>query len=211
MIKKFIPYRFRSLYHKMNQLLSKKKELYSWYINGKPSPPPHKIKEKLIRDFAKTKSINTLVETGTYKGEMIYSQLKNFKHIFSIELNDALFDNARTKFSKFNHVKIIHGDSAFKLKELLQDINTPCVFWLDGHYDYTPVTSKGIKVSPIFEELESIAQHKQQHAILIDDARLFTEESEYPSKQELYDRINQLFSNPTIRETHDVFVVTYDC
>jgi len=38
---------------------------------GKPIPPPHIIKQKIIRTYAKTFKINILVETGTYLGDMV--------------------------------------------------------------------------------------------------------------------------------------------
>ena len=40
-----------------------------WEKQGRPSPPPHIVKEELIRDYAKTFKTNVLIETGTYLGD----------------------------------------------------------------------------------------------------------------------------------------------
>ena len=86
------------------------------------------------------------------------------------------------------HITILHGDSGEVLEQVLARINKPCLFWLDGHYS-GGVTAKGSLETPIQKELTHIFNHPQahNHIILIDDARLFTGQDDYPALQFLQD------------------------
>ncbi len=58
------------------------------------------------------------------------------------------------------------------------------MFWLDGHYS-AGFTAKGELETPILAELETILQNNLNHIILIDDARCFTGNNDYPTKEYL--------------------------
>ncbi len=177
------------------------KEVFLWKRNGRPVPPPHRVKQLIIEYYQKKYNINILVETGTCFGDMVYAQLNNFKKIYSIELGDELWANAVKRFRNDKHVKIIHGDSGFIMKKLILDINERAIFWLDGHYS-AGVTAKGNKESPILEELASIFTSKLNHILLIDDARCFNGEGDYPTIEELtnYIKINRKESKIEIKD-----------
>jgi len=86
------------------------------------------------------------------------------------------------------NITIIHGDSGEVLGEVLAHINQPCLFWLDGHYS-GGITVKGELETPIRRELSHIFRHSIAgcHVIIIDDARGFTGEYDYPTIEELRD------------------------
>lgn len=156
-----------------------------WRLNGRKLPPPHIVKQKVLKEYAKKYSLSTLIETGTYKGDMIKALANEFKNIYSIELDQALYDAAVQKFATANHVKVIQGDSAEQLKKLLENIQEKCLFWLDGHYS-GGITAMGSVESPITAELESIFSHNiKDHVVLIDDARNFIGEGGYPVYSDL--------------------------
>jgi hypothetical protein len=116
---------------------------------------------------------------------MVAAQKKNFNQIYSIELSKELYLAAKNKFSSDRNVTIINGDSGDVLPELLRQVNKPAIFWLDGHYS-AGITAKGNKDCPIFEELSAIFNSRPlKHILLIDDARLFTGENDYPKMNEL--------------------------
>jgi len=153
----------------------------NWYKKGKPAPPPHFIKQGVVKEYAKKFSITILIETGTYLGEMISAVKDVFDEIYSIELDIDIFTNAKKKFVNIKNVHIILGDSSEILPELLTLIEQPCLFWLDGHYS-GGITAKGDLNTPILNELKSIFPHKNKgHVILIDDARCFTGQEDYPT------------------------------
>lgn len=165
--------------------LSNNEIISNWEKSGKPLPPPHAYKQQVISEYKLKYNIETFVETGTYLGEMVEAQLKNFKQIFSIELGKDLYENAVKKFSNEKHVTIIEGDSGKVLNDIMRAVKTSAIFWLDGHYS-EGITAKGEKVCPIYEELGVIFNAPAlKHVLLVDDARLFDGTNDYPSKDEL--------------------------
>lgn len=175
-----------------------------WEKQGRPSPPPHVVKEELIRDFAKTFKTNILIETGTYLGDMVHAMRKSFARILSFELDEALAQQARQRFAAEPHIQIVQGDSGRMLGDYLTQIHEPCLFWLDGHYS-GGITAKGALETPIKNELQHILSHAVEgHVILIDDARCFTGENDYPTLQELQNFVNERKQGRNFSVEHDI-------
>jgi hypothetical protein len=129
--------------------------------------------------------VKVLIETGTYYGDMVEAMKNDFNRIYSIELSNELYENAKRRFAGDDRIMIIHGDSGIELGKLITDLDQPALFWLDGHYS-AGVTAKGDKDTPIFEELTHIFGSRQiGHVIIIDDARCFGTDPAYPSFDEL--------------------------
>ncbi|MBF0502000.1 MAG: hypothetical protein HQM09_17810 [Candidatus Riflebacteria bacterium] len=167
-----------------------RKVIIDWKKAGRPIPPPSQYKQQVIKEYARKFSVHTLVETGTYCGDMVYASKNSFKRIISIELSMNLFEYAKERFSSFPHISILHGDSGEMLPGILAEINEPCLFWLDGHYS-GDITAKGQLATPIQNELQCIFKHFYDHVILIDDARCFGNLADYPTINELRDLITQ--------------------
>jgi|SaaInlStandDraft_4_1057021.scaffolds.fasta_scaffold03834_5 hypothetical protein len=166
--------------------LKNKNILYKWEKEGKPYPPPHLVKQILVKDFAKKFSIETLVETGTYHGDMVWATIDTFKEIISVELDKQLFLENQKKFSQYSHVSIIHGDSEKIIKKILSRITSSSIFWLDGHTSPGFNPPEGSNPCPIKEELHTIfSHHIKDHIILIDDAHDFNGTYGYPTILEL--------------------------
>jgi len=160
-----------------------------WYLRGCPSPAPELIKRYTVKSFSQNKNI--FIETGTHMGEMVEKMKNSFDKIFSIEIEPTFAENARQRFADQDHIKIICGDSGQKLTEIIENINSPCLFWLDGHYS-GGTTGKGELETPIIKELLTIFRHPvKNHTILIDDARLFTGQNDYPTLDKLIDFIKK--------------------
>jgi hypothetical protein len=137
-----------------------------------------------IEEYRKKFHTETLVETGTYLGEMVEAQRDHFKKIYSIELSEKLFNKAQKRFKAHLHIKILHGDSGIVLNKLMNEIGKPALFWLDGHYSHG-MTAKGEKECPVPEELDTIFKSSLPHIILIDDARLFNGTHDYPTIEQI--------------------------
>ncbi|MFC1488225.1 hypothetical protein ACFL6B_00090 [Thermodesulfobacteriota bacterium] len=156
-----------------------------WLKLGKPIPPPHTVKQMIVKEYAKKFKTRIFVETGTYLGDMVLEMIDNFYKIYSIELSPDLYEQAKKKFSGYKHVSILKGDSSYVLSEILKDIKEPCLFWLDAHYS-KGITAMGSNETPVIEELKYILHHPvDDHVILIDDARCFTEKRSYPTLEKL--------------------------
>jgi hypothetical protein len=164
-----------------------------WLSKGKPMPVPHDVKKIAVKTFAKQYGIRVFVETGTYLGDMVAAVNTDFDKIYSIELSEDLYKQAMKRFAGFKHITIVHGDSAKVIPEILRCIETPCLFWLDGHYS-AGVTARGEKETPILEELGNICDHPiKNHVTLIDDARLFVGENDYPTLESLQKFVESRF------------------
>ncbi len=178
----------------------------TWERTGKTPPAPHLYKQQLLREYAAKFKLNTLVETGTFLGLMMDAQIPYFEKLISIELDPDLFKAATNRFKKHSKVKIIHGDSGETVHKVVQELKTPALFWLDGHYS-GGFTAKGKSECPIFGELQSILESPIAHVILIDDARCFVGEHDYPTIPELESFILKLNSRLMISVLNDVIRV----
>ena len=98
----------------------------------------------MLKKYAEDYNLKVFVETGTYYGDTVASLYKYFEETYSIELNRELFEMAQKRFKKKKHIHIIYGDSGKELGNLMTRINTPTLFWLDGHYS-GGVTAKSKK------------------------------------------------------------------
>jgi len=176
----------------------------AWEKQGRPAPPPHIVKEELIREYAKNFNTGILIETGTYLGDMVHAMKRYFSRIISFELDETLAAQAQQRFAKDDHVEIVQGDSGKLLDNYLADINEPCLFWLDGHYS-GGITAKGALETPIKNEVIAILSHPiDGHVLLIDDARCFTGENDYPTLDELKNFVAERKPNHKFSVEHDV-------
>lgn len=179
---------FGNLWSRVGARVQAKREaekLREWEAKGRPAPPPHILKQRVLREHSQKYGLRTLVETGTYCGDMVEAMRGAFDRIYSIELSEELWRKAKTRFDGQRHIEILHGDSGKVLKDLMKRIDGPSLFWLDGHYS-AGVTAKGDKDTPIYEEFEHIlGAPDRRHVVIVDDARLFGTDAAYPSLDEL--------------------------
>lgn len=134
------------------------------------------------------------VETGSYVGDGIQMAIDaGFKKIYSIELKEMFYENCCLRFAFYPFVKLFLGDSSKVLPVVLDEIDAPATFWLDGHYSGSD-TVKGKTNTPLLEELDHIAKHHiNTHTILIDDIRQFgTREMDFISLQEVIEKIQSM-------------------
>ena len=116
------------------------------------------------------------IETGSFMGDGIQNALDaGFEEVYSIELSPNLFNHCVNRFRDNPHVHLYLGDSSKILATVLEELEEPVTFWLDGHCSTgNPLTAKGDRNSPILEELAIIGNHSiKTHTILIDDVRYF--------------------------------------
>jgi hypothetical protein len=160
--------------------------LLRWILAGRPVPPPHLVKQRTVRAYAGKYHLPVFVETGTYRGDMVEAVKRDFAQVYSIELGAELHRLAQKRFESDRQVTILQGDSGEVLRGLLQRIDRPALFWLDSHYSDAD-TARSALITPIRSELDHILAHPlaPRHVILIDDARLFTGEDDYPTLESL--------------------------
>ena len=181
---------------------------FVYFLRKNPDKTPSFLEKRdFIVKLAKETKIPVFIETGTYLGDMIYSVKDIFKEIYSIELDKKLAERANKIFKKYNHIHIINGDSSEVLPKLLLKINRPVQFWLDAHYS-GGITTKGDRETPILEELNSILNWWINGSIiLIDDARLFKKENDWPEIRKIFSFINKKNQKLRIEIINDIIMI----
>ena len=170
--------------------ISAEPDFLLWKLKGSPRPKvPHLIKQTAVREYAKRFHLPILIETGTQYGQMINAMRKYFREIYSIELDDTMYALAIKNFASQKHIHLLHGDSAVELPKLLPSISEPCLLWLDGHSDKTP----------IIDELRAVFSHGPcKQVILIDDAHCFGSSKFYPAMDAVRELTAQHWPGATV-------------
>ncbi len=179
------------------------KELKQWKESGEGVPVPHLIKQKVIKDYAQKYHLRVLVETGTFFGDMVAAMKGEFAKIYSIELSEELYANAKKRFREEENIELICGDSGKVLGDLVERLDEPALFWLDGHYS-GGITAKAEVDTPVLDEIACILDARvRKHVIIIDDARCFGADPAYPSLSQLSDLVSSKRSDMEITMSND--------
>jgi hypothetical protein len=181
-------------------------DYWYWILRGRPQRSPHLLKQKVVRAYGEKFKLRTLVETGTYYGEMVSAMARRFDRIYSVEFVPELAERAQRKFARQPHIKIFCGDSRMVIPELLGMLTAPALFWLDAGY-YGWIGKQGDQ-QRLSSELEAILSHRFQHVILFDDARGLTGRDGIPSVEDVKAYVNTRFPNLSIEVKHDIMRIT---
>ena len=174
-----------------------------WVRAGRPVPAPPIVKQRIVREALLRHGLDTVIETGTYTGEMVAALAGHARRIVSIELDDALHGAAVRRFASSPHVELLHGDSGRLLASVVASLSGPALFWLDGHYTGHG-TARTDVASPIAGEVETLLSHAVAgDVVLIDDAREFTGLDGYPTIEGLREMV-------VGRQPHAEFIVRDD-
>ncbi len=181
-------------------------DYWYWILRGRPSRSPHLLKQKVVREYGENFGLNTLVETGTYYGEMVAAMKSRFDRVYSIECVPALAERAMRKFARDEHVRIFCGDSRVVMPEVLALLKGPALFWLDAGY-YGWVGKQGDQ-QRLSAELEMILSHPYPHMILLDDARGLTGRDGIPSVGDVKAHVESKFPERSVEVKFDIMRIT---
>jgi hypothetical protein len=167
--------------------------------------PPHAVKVEAVLGAARRHGLRILIETGTFEGEMARKCRRAFQSIVTIELSQSLAQTAKERLAPYRNIRVVQGDSATRLPEILAGIHEPALFWLDGHYSGAG-TAQGERETPLEEELRSIAEHGVPgHVVLVDDARLLGT-GDYPTKDRIAAVLRRAQPGLDVRVEDDILV-----
>jgi hypothetical protein len=179
-----------------------------WELKGRPSPDNHIYKKRRVYDVALKNGCTAFIETGTFFGQMVNYAKSRFDKVISIEIYEPLYYLNKIQFDKYSNVEIIHGGSEDSLDRAIKNTDGRILFWLDGHYSGEG-TGLGENITPIFSELNAISFAKRNdHCILIDDARLFSGLQGYPELDAVIVAIKKINPDYFIRLDHDCILAT---
>lgn len=175
------------------QRVSRKLRYLAWTFSGHRAGDRFGFYKRWhLRNVGREFSCTTFVETGTHMGDTVDYVRRHFRKVISIELSKDLFDRSSQRFAKAANVTVLQGDSAVVLPVAMSYIEGRAIFWLDGHYS-GPGTARSNKDCPVAGELKAIAVTRTgQDCILIDDARLFGTENDYPSLDAVKEMIRSI-------------------
>jgi hypothetical protein len=173
------------------RLMKAMPQIVHWATSGCTGVAPHPVKMMVVKSYLKRFQVDQFIETGTSLGETLGYIARTGVRCTSMELSEELYAHALVRFKKAKNVKLLLGDSAQKLPEILKGIDTPALFWLDGHFSGDH-SAHGTTSTAISDELAAILDHPvKKHVILIDDARLFDGNWDYPKLDETLRAIRQ--------------------
>ena len=156
-----------------------------WIAAGRLPPPPPIVKQLIVKRHQARYDLQTLIETGTFTGDMVAAMLPYFHRIITIEYDPSLAAAARRRFAGAGQVTVIEGDSATLFSRALAELREPALCWLDAHFTGGATAGKEQTV-PVMTELSAVAASRvYNHVVLIDDARCFGGENGFPTLREV--------------------------
>jgi hypothetical protein len=199
---------FRSLpFYGAYKALGHYPDYWYWRIRGKPLRSPHLLKQRAVREYARRYRLRTLVETGTYYGEMVAAVKNDFDRIFSIEFDPELARRAVRCFARDSRIRILEGDSQKVLPELLKSISEPALFWLDaGYWGWQTLARDPERLSAEVEA--ALSQPVRGHVVLMDDARMLDGSNGAPTFDEVRARIASRFPGRRVELLRDIIRIT---
>lgn len=127
--------------------------------------------------------LETFVETGTYGGGTAAWAAQHFATVYSIELSDKYWREARARYGSIANLNFVFGDSPAQLAAMMGRLERP-MFWLDAHWCGGETAGEASEC-PLLAEIAAIgAARLPQTIVLIDDARLFLEPPPAPHRWE---------------------------
>jgi hypothetical protein len=131
--------------------------------------------DEILLDFDESLSkYNIFFETGTYVGDTISEMSKYFEKLYTIEIDDKLYDSVKVQYKHLTNVEFVKGDSSKMIKNVIIKLEKNTIFWLDGHFSGGK-TGRGIYDCPLLSESKQINKdYKMDNAlIIVDDYNLF--------------------------------------
>jgi hypothetical protein len=178
-----------------------------WNLRGRPERPPHLVKQRTVVEYARKFGLRVLVETGTYYGEMVAAVKDHFDRIYSIECIPELARQATRRFERDPRIRILEGDSAILLPELLKSLAEPALFWLDaGYWGWEHLQRDPERLSTEVEAI--LGRSAKASIILMDDARMLNGQNGALTFAEFQSRLTARFPDHTVEVQYDIVRIT---
>ena len=182
-------------------------DYWYWKLRGQPRRIPHVVKQRAVLEHARAFGLTTLIETGTYYGEMIAAVARHFLQIYSIELDPRLARLAQQRFQSYSHVEIIEGDSQTVVPSLLPRLKERSLFWLDaGYCGWGGGIGNPNRLGSEFSAI--LSDRIPDHVILMDDADGINGEGGSLTLAELIAFIESNYPNRRVEVVQNIIRIT---
>jgi hypothetical protein len=128
--------------------------------------------EELIGRMQRAMPVRLFVETGTYYGDTACWASERFDKVWTIEFSEECYKGAVERNRSLANVSFLLGDSRKLLPEIVAELSSAALFWLDAHYSGNETYGQSDEC-PLLDELAIINRSTFENAIIIDDARFF--------------------------------------
>jgi hypothetical protein len=182
-------------------------ELGKWLVRGCPAVLPDILKRRVVAGYARRFRLDTFVESGTYLGAMVDHMSNYCPTVYSFEYQERLWKRATERFANRAGVHILRGSGADLMPSVLAQMQTPGLFWLDGHFA-SGTTAPHEVACPTMEELTAVLRHRSDHVVLIDDAREFRGEGGYPTVGGVVEAVRSLRPGMHVQASQDIIRIT---
>lgn len=155
------------------------------------------------------------VETGSGRGDTTARLAAVTPHVVTIErFEECYIDTVeRIRTDGLGNVTPLFGDSPAMLSMALHLIDGPALFFLDAHWIEGPPQPPD--ACPVLEELAALLAprwrpNRMEDIIVIDDARLFGVEDNWPTRADIIDTVIALHPEPNrvqLTDVGDTFVL----
>lgn len=126
-------------------------------------------------------NIGYFIETGTNLGKTAEWASENFELVKTIEFSDNIYNKATNRRGSIENIDFIKGKSQNELKNIVPELNSRSIFYLDAHTggcwaseeETDVILDTNIDPCPIIDEITAIGSGDNNHFIFIDDAPAF--------------------------------------
>lgn len=149
------------------------------------------IPKEIVLAFRDKGGLQNFIETGTFKGGTSFWAGQHFDNVYTIEIDPEISRDTASRPDCPPNISFFVGNSKDVLPELLKQIKTPSLFWLDGHWCGVSEFGKDMEC-PLMDELRALKDFGDS-VILIDDARAFLGPLPPPHENNHWPRIDEIF------------------
>lgn len=121
-------------------------------------------------------NIKYFVETGSYKGETSIMASSQYEHVFSIEIDNKLYEESynKVKLEGLSNLTLLHGDSVSLLPNIMKIVKEGAIFFIDAHQSGVDSSWNQKERVPILSELAIILDAEVGPSVfIINDLRLW--------------------------------------
>ena len=131
------------------------------------------------------------IEAGTYHGGTATWAASHFEQVVTIENSQSFYEKTSELYKDIGNIHFIFGDTRNHFKEIVPTLQQPAIIWLDSHWCGGESYGESDQC-PLLEELRIINSSSIEHAILIDDARLFCAPPPSPNVPKFWPTIDKV-------------------
>lgn len=177
------------------------------YDRGLAWHPSGHAKRKHLGKLFNDRRHDVFIESGTYLGDTVAYIEPRARLVISVELDEVLYERAQRRFAGNDKIKLHHGDGAEAVPLIVEELEAPAMIWLDGHYSMEG-TALGDEHEPALTLLTKLGPViTAGTTIVVDDLRLFSTHSEFPTLDELLAVARRTFPRARIRTGMDSLVI----